>query len=336
MNNERLHTTEKEIVRGATRVLSNLTGSRVKEISFPKSKDEGEVAYIKIELRGVVHKFKIEIKGELRQMQGPQIIEKFGNNSDDWILIARYIPQPLKDYFRSNGINYLELAGNCYINAKGIFIYVADQKVTPIRETATSRLWKPAGLKFLLAIISKPELINSPYREIAKAADVALGNIGGLLEELREEGYIGENEGELMKKEKLISRWAELYHAVLRPKVLIGRFKFLRLDQSSEWQTLKTSGISWGGEPGAALLTGYLRPQNFTIYSEKSANELLKQLKIVPDKDGNIMILEKFWGEMKDVKAGAAPALIVYADLINDLDSRNQETAEKVKKMYLK
>lgn len=324
----------RQVVREAIRVLSNLTGSRVKEILLPQSKNAD--AYIEVELRGAVQQFKVEVKGELRQMHGPQIIEKFGRNSDDWILIARYIPQPLKDYFRSNGVNYLELAGNCYVNAKGIFIYVADQKVTPVRETTSSRLWKPAGLKFLLAIISNPELINSPYREIAKAADIALGIIGGLLEELRQEGYIGESEGKLMKKEKLISRWAELYHAVLRPKILIGRFKFLRPDQYSEWQTLKTSGMHWGGEPGAALLTGYLRPQSFVIYSKKSANELLKQLRIVPDKDGNIIILEEFWGEMKDVKAGAAPALIVYADLINDLDSRNQEAAERIKKMYLK
>lgn len=338
--------TEIEILSGAVRGLNNLTGARVKEMSLSKPEDKNEAdAFIEIELRGKVHHFKVAIKGELRWMHGPQIIERFRQNTDEWILIARYIPQPLKDYFRSNGINYLELAGNCYINTKEVFIYVADQKVTPIRAATTSRLWKPAGLKFLLAIISDPVLINSSYREIAKAADVALGNIGSLLEELKDEGYLQEDEKKLMNREKLISRWAELFHVVLYPKILIGRFKFLRPDQYADWQSLETSGFYWGGEPGAAMLTGYLRPQRFLIYSEKPVNELLKTLKVVPDKNGNIIVLEKFWGDMSysgtdqlraaDTKARIAPALLVYADLINDLDSRNQEAAEKIKKIYL-
>ena len=66
-------------------------------------------------------------------------------------------------------------------------------------------------------------------------------------------------------------------------------------------------------------------------------------LGIVSDKNGNVTILEKFWGEPsrnKKVikyrdKASPAPALLIYADLINDLDSRNREIAERIKEEYL-
>lgn len=118
---------EKQLLREAIKTLNNLTGSKIKEL--PLSPGDREIdARISITFAGTEHHFKVEAKGEIRQSSVLHIVERFGKNKDQWLLIARYIPQPLKDHFRSLGLNYLELAGNCYINVKGIFIYIADQK----------------------------------------------------------------------------------------------------------------------------------------------------------------------------------------------------------------
>ncbi|WP_315819356.1 type IV toxin-antitoxin system AbiEi family antitoxin [Paraflavitalea speifideaquila] len=92
-----------------------------------------------------------------------------------------------------------------------------------------------------------------------------------------------------------------MFDVTLRPKQLRGKFRFLRPESTKEWQNVKYPGIYWGGEPGAALLTGHLVPEHFTIYSEKSGNELSKMLGIVPDNNGNITILEKFWGNYQEI-----------------------------------
>jgi hypothetical protein len=93
----------------------------------------------------------------------------------------------------------------------------------------------------------------------------------------------------------------------------------------------------WAGEPGADLYTNFLSPEKFTLYTTKTGNELVAQLKIVPDEKGNITVLNKFWNDWQGDRsiANAAPPLLIYAELKNSLDSRNWETAEKVKTMFL-
>lgn len=329
---------EKQPLQEAIKVLTTLTGSKVKVLSREENQIDARIA---IRFAGVEYNFNVEIKGEIRQSQVLRIIERFGRNKDQWLLIARYIPQPMKEYLKSLGINYLELSGNCYINVKGIFIYIADQKVTPIREITTGKLWKPTGLKFMMAVINDPDLLTASYREIAAAAGIALGNIGPLLKELKESGYTlnSENTEPIANRNRLISRWTEIFHATLKPGLLKGRFRFIRPEAAKEWKNVKHPEVYWGGEPGAALITGHLTPEHFTIYSEKSGNELLKILGIVPDDNGNITIFEKFWGEIPidkryHGKPTPAPLLLIYADLANELDSRNKEVAERIK-VYL-
>lgn len=339
--NKEFRNIEKQTIKEAIKLLSNLTGSKVIELPISNENHKAD-ANLLMTIQDDEYRFNVEIKGEIRQNQALGIIEQFGKNKDSWLLVARYIPRPLKDYFKAFNINYLELTGNCYISRKGIFIYITDRKVTPIRETIEGKLWKPVGLKFLVAVISNPELLQASYREIAKTANIALGNIGPLFETLQKEGYAKKesNTIQLLNKSKLITRWTEMYHAILRPKLLKGKFRFLRPEQQLQWRQLEPFGIYWGAEPAAALLTNHFRPEVFTIYTEKSGNDLLKQLKIVPDGNGNITVLDKFWGEnFLDVNESnetkVAPALVVYADLINGFDSRNQEIAERIKKKYL-
>jgi hypothetical protein len=60
---------------------------------------------------------------------------------------------------------------------------------------------------------------------------------------------------------------------------------------------------------------------------------------LVPDKNGNVEMMQIFW-ETPEIdfingKAKTIPPLLAYADLITSLDSRNRETAERIKQKYL-
>ncbi len=334
---------EKEILNEGVNVLRELIGVKIKT-SYVGKKNPEQDAIITFDFGGE-HHFNVEVKGEIRQSHALSIIEQFGRNKAQWLLISRYIPQPLKEQFRKFGINYLELAGNCYIRSNGILIHVSEQKVTPVRVNVVGKLWKPSGLKFLLAIINTPTLLRASYRDIASAAGIALGNVGLLLGELQNNGYTkkGSNGEVLINHDQLIIRWTEMYHATFKPKILVGKFRFLKPESMLGWAHTNVTETYWGGEPGAAILTGHLTPELFTIYTRKTTNELMKMLGIVPDSNGNITVFEKFWGELPDRDGNiiinetknTAPPLLIYADLINEMDSRDNEIAERIKKHYL-
>ena len=91
-----------------------------------------------------------------------------------------------------------------------------------------------------------------------------------------------------------------------------------------------------GGGMAGAKITRYLRPVTAAIYTWKTVPEAMKILRVVPDPGGKLEILEAFWDkhiEYPEKKLQVVPPLLVYAELINDADSRKQETAERIKEM---
>ncbi len=172
-----------------------------------------------------------------------------------------------------------------------------------------------------------------------------MGNIGAYLEELRKEGFLKDGiinstgtEGIIIEnKSRLIHRWAELYQTNLRPKVWVNNFRFMNAPQQKDWRSINTEGFKWGGENAAALLTNYLQPEKFTLYISGNRLDLMKRLRLVPDSDGNVEMIEQFWSADHDNRDAEAvvPPLLAYADLIASYDSRNHEAAERIKARYL-
>lgn len=284
-------------------------------------------------------RFAPQVKNELRsgdiRLAGihPQI------GKTPVLLVCRYIPKPLKFLLKEKHINYLEAAGNCYIQEKGCFIYINDQKVTPVRDTPKGKLWTAAGMKFIFAILQEPGLLEMNYRELATRADIALGNVGGMLGELEKEKYIrvmGKTKGYFLERENALKEnWVFHYPTQLRPKLTRGHFRFVKLEQDVQALALEPDML-WGGEMAGAKITRYLRPVTAAIYTWKTLPEAMKTLRLVPDPGGKLELLEAFWDRRIDYpekKLHVVPPLLVYAELINDADSRKQETAERIKEM---
>ena len=91
----------------------------------------------------------------------------------------------------------------------------------------------------------------------------------------------------------------------------------------------------WGGETGGAWLTNYLVPEKYSIYTREDKMKLMKDLKLVPDTAGPVEMIEVFWNTDLDYKQGLVPPLLIYAELITSLDSRNRETAIRIKENYI-
>jgi hypothetical protein len=338
-----LNMEEEKILQKAIYQFTKLTGVGVKILGNQiKNNNRDHVdAFIELKAGNQAIRFFVNIKNEIREQTLPDLFKQMHKNPGEWLLVCRYIPMPLKEILKDQGINYLETAGNCYIRKEGLLLYINGKAVTKERQPKEGKVWKTAGIKFLFGILIQPELLNEPYRKMAETTGVALGNIGPFLGELKKEGFLKEGIENgipilfLENTEALRNKWTGLFNAVLKPKLKQGRFKFADKQTIDAWEKIPDAGFYWGGEPAGALLTKQLRPEILTIYTNQPKITLMKQLKLIPDPEGNIEILELFWYEQLTNKQKTVPPLLAYADLVNSLDSRNREIAERIKQQYL-
>lgn len=332
---------EIEIMQSAIRHLEQLTGAAVREVapSLVKGKPHHRPdAAIEVKTAGQPFVFWVEVKNELRQMHLAQIVDTFGRSAENWLLISQYISKNNRAILKKQNINYLDASGNCHIRKGTLFIFINDQQVSPQRQPKSNKLWKPAGLRLVFAILLNPDLLNAPYRVIAAQSKLGLGTVGALLQELKKEKYITDYNDiyRIENRDSILHRWTETYHAILRPKLVQGRFRFASNKDREQWRQKKTHHIFWGGEPAGALLTNFLHPEKFTIYSELSTTEVMKQMHLVPDNNGEVELLQPFWNTAQIQKEfpNTVPPLLAYTELNASFDSRNRATAERIKKQY--
>ena len=285
-------------------------------------------------------RFFVTIKNEIREQAVPELLQQINKNTGNWLFVCRYIPKPIKEILKNQNINYLETAGNCFIRNDGLYFYINDKTVTKERQPKDGKLWKTAGIKFIFGLLLQPTLLNEPYRKMAEITGVALGNIGPFLDELKNEGFLKEGIGKgnpilfLENLELLRNKWIVMFNAVLKPKLNQGRFRFLDKHMLDQWEQLPNADFFWGGETAGAVLTKHLHPEIFTIYTKQPKIIKMKHLKLVPDPAGNVEILDVFWHDQLNYKQGVVPPLLAYAELVNSLDSRNRETADRIKQLY--
>ncbi|RYY87992.1 MAG: hypothetical protein EOO15_10355 [Chitinophagaceae bacterium] len=286
--------------------------------------------------------FVVEIKKELRQMQLEALQYKFRHlaRPEQALVVSRYIPRPIKDHLRQQGISYLEVSGNCYLRQDSFYVFINDRPPTPTRVTESGKIWKPAGLKFLFPLLHDRSLLGQPYRTLAKAAGIALGSVGPFIEELRKEDYIGAVAGGrlfLNNFETMRQKWVEHYATVLRPRLRQGAFRFVDPQAFSKWEEIPAGDFRWGGEAAGALLTDFLKPERLSLYTNVPKTRLMKELRLMPDSNGSVELLSTFWNyELLRNEGPTVPPLLAYAELATSLDSRNRETADRIKEQYLK
>jgi hypothetical protein len=255
------------------------------------------------------------------------------------ILIADYIPLDIAKEFNLLGINYIESSGNTYLKQNNLWLFISGQKRLKASKTQQSRAFQETGIKLILGLLGKPELINCTYREISEKIEISLASTGYVMQELTVLNFLLKtNDKRVLKnKKQLVNRWVIAYHDVLRPRILKRKMRFVDKASYANWKGIKLNQTKeiktlWGGEPAAAILTNHLKPSFFSIYTTNSWQECAKNLGLVPDENGDVEILQMFWNfiNLKEKDLAIVPPILIYADLINSANDRNVETAEIV------
>jgi hypothetical protein len=300
----------------------------------------GGVIFLEFEGRKLT--FNADIRKVLHNAQLPGLLQNVGKYQSGYLLIAEKIAPKVKEVLRKERIAYLERNGDIYINQVtqgGLLIFVDGNKPIVEKSDLTGRAFTKTGLKVVFHFLLEEELVNKPYREIAAQAGTALGNVTNVVNGLREAGFLLKERKDryvLVHKKELLTKWLTAYEEVLKPKLEIGRFRFAKEEYLYDWRSLPLSDqLSWwGGEPAANILTAYLKPEDFTLYTLETKSELMRRYRLKPDPAGNICVYKKFWQGDYTIDH-IAPPLLVYADLVSTGDRRCIETAERIFDEYL-
>jgi len=294
---------------------------------------------LRIMVQGTELRFYAEVKTNITKAGIGLILLQKAKFPYQILLVTRYVTAQMAEWLKQDNIQFIDTAGNTYINQPPLYIFVKGNKPLDIFcHAPLKRAFRPSGLRVIYAFLCNPGLENKTYRNIAEVADVALGTVGWIIRDLKEMGYLldmGKRGYKLIKKEDLLNRWVINYPEKLRPKLVLGHFR-----GSYDWwkqKTLNPIYAQWGGEVAAAKLMKYLKPQVITIYTTlQQLNPLLIENRLKKDPEGDIEILNRFWVplEMWQYKDVVHPILI-YADLMATGNQRNIETARMIYEKYL-
>ncbi|SEB06755.1 hypothetical protein SAMN05443667_11938 [Flavobacterium gillisiae] len=279
-----------------------------------------------------------EIRTEIRTIH-LQKIQDQAKEYNPFIIMAQRIFPKIKEELRNRNIAYLEANGNIFLKEKGVFVWIDTNKLVEIKNRTTNRAFTKTGLKVLYQFLINEQWINYTYRQIAEQTNTGIGNLNNIFTGLKQEGYllqINKQQYKIENKKKLLETWIMEYEKRLKPTLTIGTFRFLKEDDFYNWKNLKLQKgkTCWGGEPAGDIFTNYLRPEELTIYTTETRGDLMKNYRLVPDINGNILILKKFW-EYDEINDNVVHPLLAYADLINKGDRRCTETTQKIYDEYL-
>lgn len=306
----------------------------------PRVGDRRADALLRLRVDGQEMQFLAEVKRDLRPATLGAALLQLEGLGEQGLLVTSYVTPTLADELRARGVAFLDAAGNAYVNRPPVLVWVKGQRpqAKPAAPPTAGRAFRATGLKVMFALLCRPDLVEHPYREIARLAGVAHGTVGVVMEELIQAGFVVDLDRagrRLRDPRRLLDAWVEAYARTLRPKLLLGRY---RAPAADWWQDVDPAGYQaqFGAEPAAARLDNYLRPGVVTLYAEEVPARLLADHRLRTDPAGDVEIRRRFWTFDHPWKyPDLVPPVLIYADLLAIGDARCMEAAKRVYGQHL-
>lgn len=300
----------------------------------------------------IIHNKRLpaEVKGDFRLHQlGEMLLQK--SVYGELLIIANILTDNVKAELKKNGISYLDTAGNAYIvYPPDIAVAVDGKKRVVLKENVKDRAFSKTGMRVVFEYLKDGSLLQLPYRQISQQVGVSLDTITKTNESLRQQGFIRQvtkSKMILTDKKRLFEKWADVYETRIKPSLFYRKFSFINPEAARNWKNLLLGDTScWGGEAAANLLTDFIRPAIFTLYSAESMAELMRKYRLKPDPEGNVLVYLPFTPIqlLKNVTPDHSTEqdrqcthpVLTYADLLNSGDARNFEVAQKLYESHVR
>ncbi len=341
-----------ELIQLAVDAFRLRTGWHAELLPESRSPDIGGRSYhagIRIRGAGVqAYDFIVETKSLIdRRAQLAAAKQQLMSYPNPGLLVAPYVSPALATACREElDLQFLDTLGNAYVNQPSLHVYITGLRPDPTTPgEASTRAGTAAWLRVVFVLLCVPALRSASYRELARAAGVALGSVGPVIQDLEKRGYLSvsnrrDRPRSLVNAARLFTEWVTNYPTRLHPKLHPRRF---RSAQPNWWRDANLGPLQavWSGEVGADRLTSYLKPSSATLYvppgnRREALQALVTTFQLQADPGGDIEVADLFWYFDDDANAlDLAPPLLVYADLMSTLDPRSLEVARLVRDRYL-
>ena len=329
---------EQEIVYLATDALYEISHL---ETTFQPSDNEKIDGFLKIQIKDNGNNqeinFAVEVKRKLQNAHFLGILVQKKVN-ENFIVIAESIIPDLRRKLRELNINYLDISGNTYIKYPNLFLFIENNKshtAEVYKKNIEKHELTKNGLLLVFQLLKDPSLIQATYRKMAEVANISLDSVHKTVHTLKALGYIlplDDKKDYLTNLPKLLEHWVINYETKLKPILYRGRYRCLA---NTDWRNIELDANSkWGGEAAAEILTDYLKASTLYLYTKDERSELMKKYRLIPDTLGNIIVFNHFT-KVDEFNTQTVSPLIVYADLINSTDYRNQETAQIIYEKFV-
>ena len=287
---------------------------------------------LQLKYAGLDTELAVEVKTNLRPATLGAVQKQLQARGKKALLVADYINPQIGDALRKRGVQFIDTAGNVYLNQPPLLVWITGRKPDVLRAAGDTRdrAFQPTGLKVLFALLCQPDAVNRPYRDIAEMAGVAHGTVGWVMPELPKLGFLidVDDRRRLVERERLLDAWTEAYARRLRPKLPIARYQAADL-KWTEKLVAPEYGYLLGGEPAVHRMQGHLRPGTATLYGDAVNTKLVADYRLRPDPVGNVEIMKRFWN-FQTPNPGLVPPILVYADLLATGDARCFEAAQEL------
>jgi len=292
--------------------------------------------------------FDLEIRRRITRADAVLLASKQEAAGHERLILAGTIHPAAAQMLLQHGVNFADAAGNAHIEQGSLFVHIEGRKRKKLSNTQTGpvRAFHGEGLRLIFVLLLRPGLVSQPYRDLARLSGVSHGVVQYTMNDLERLGFlvrISRTRRRLLNVSELLDRWAVGYAEHLRPKQVLGHFRFAEPERQASWQDLMLdpAGERWGGESAAALYTRHLKPGQLTLYTRAPRGELMKRLRLLPARDGRVEVLSSFWSRaleewLPDRFAGTAvPLELAYADLLAVDDPRTAEVAAQLRHKML-
>jgi hypothetical protein len=334
MSKMQLRANEIEVLHKAVEAFRRATGIRVGVQRLQPGRGWTRAdARLRFEFPRAERCFDAEVKQILDTQTLGQAIEQMKRLPEKALLVTKYVNPSMAERLKGMDVPFLDTFGNAYLNAQPVFVYMRGHAPQRFPRERPTRAFVPAGLKVVFALLCRQELTGEPFRTIAQTTHVALGTVAWVMDDLEGLGHIlvmGRRGRRLTRRRQLLERWVGAFPNQLRPKLLLGRYA---APDPKWWEQARIRDFHayWGGEPAAARITGYLKPELITVYTRDKPARLQAACRLRTDPRGNVEILQAFWDMAVDwTNPEIVHPLLVYADLLATGDPRNIETARRI------
>lgn len=313
--------------------------------------DSNRVADLEMTLKlksGRKYRFIFEIKsvGQPRYVRSAvNQLQSFLNKDKNsyGIIGAPYLSEESINICRDNNMGCVDLAGNCYVEFENIFIQVKGNPNPFMTTRGQKSLFAAKSTRILRVLLCQPAK-KWKISELAKEAEVSLGQASNVKKKLLDDEYIIEDESKkfiLKNPGPLFKKWSDNYS--YRQNRIYNFYSSDALPQAeqriSEYFHLNNIKYAFTLTTGADIVHPFLRYKRIFLYlKSENMKDVARELKWKTVETGpNITVLEPYdEGVFYGIQDIQNKKVVSDIQLYLDLRSYKERGAEAAEQIYNK